>query len=105
VSHIFLPDSTVTSTDYPDRSLVQQARPLVAESRRLCVRHVSHDALTPDQREAAIRLAGDLVVRHMHMAQEDSANYFLHRGNGDRARLSMEALERGRSCGGSGNGE
>lgn len=62
------------------------------------VGQAAHDRLTPDQREAAIKLAGDLIVRHMHLAEEDGANYMLHRGNADRARLSMEALIKGRDA-------
>jgi hypothetical protein len=98
--------SAVTTDGFPsDYSVPSVSVRLDSEQATGEVSPVLRDALTPEAREAAISLAGDLVVRHMHMAQEDSANYFLHRGNGDRARLSMEALERGRSCGGSGNGE
>jgi hypothetical protein len=56
------------------------------------VGQAAHDHLTPEAREAAIKLAGDLVVHHMRLANEDGAHYMLHRGNADRARLMQRAL-------------
>jgi hypothetical protein len=61
------------------------------------VGQAAHDRLTADQREAAIKLAGDLVVHHMRLANEDGAHYMLHRGNADRAELRQLELIAGRT--------
>jgi hypothetical protein len=53
-------------------------------------------SLTAEQRESAIALAGDLVVKYMDRAYAEGADYFHWRGLADRARLSMEALIKGR---------
>jgi hypothetical protein len=74
----------------------ETSRPELSQS----VGQASHSSsLTAEQRESAIALAGDLVVHHMRLANEDGAHYMLHRGNADRARLSMEALIKGRDAG------
>jgi hypothetical protein len=51
--------------------------------------------LTDEQREAAIKLAGKAVERHM--ARYEQTHCFGDYGLADRARLSMEALKAGRS--------
>lgn len=53
-------------------------------------------SLTDGEREAAIALAASLIEHHMEL-YEISGN-FADRGNADRARLSMEALIKGRSA-------
>ena len=51
--------------------------------------------LTDSAREATIGLAATLVERYMQLWEETGD--FAYRGNADRARLSMEALIKGRS--------
>lgn len=53
-------------------------------------------SMSDDEREAAIKLAGEMVERHMDRYAESGC--FSDRGNADRARLAMEALIRGRSA-------
>ena len=52
--------------------------------------------LTDEQRESLIRHAASLVEYHMELYE--ISGDFADRGNADRARLSMEALIRGRSA-------
>jgi hypothetical protein len=60
---------------------------------------VGTDRLSHDAREAAIKLAGDLVVKYMALANANNGIDYMHfRGLADRARLSMEALIKGRSA-------
>lgn len=59
-------------------------------------------AQTPDElldagRELAIKKAGELMCAEMELAVQNGNEYFLHRGNADRARLRMETLIRERS--------
>jgi hypothetical protein len=95
MTSLFLPDSAVTSTDYPDTTVASQARPLVSDVPQSCVGLVSHDALTPDQRESAIRLAGDLVVKYEDEYKRTGC--FAARGNADRFRLMQRQLIAGRT--------
>jgi hypothetical protein len=52
-------------------------------------------SLTPDQREAAIKLAGDLVVKYMD--EYERTGCFAALGNADRFRLMQRQLIAGRT--------
>jgi hypothetical protein len=65
-------------------------------SARLNVGQDLRDQITPEQREAAIKKAGDLIVRYMALAEQ--GEYFHWRGMADRARMSMESLIKGRAA-------
>lgn len=52
--------------------------------------------LTDGEREAAIALAASLIEHHIELYE--ISGDFADRGNADRARLSMEALIKGRSA-------
>jgi hypothetical protein len=71
----------------------------VCEGQKADVTAVGHDRLSHDERESAIKLAGDLVVKYMARATANNGIDYMHfRGLADRARLSMEALIKGRAA-------
>jgi hypothetical protein len=89
--------SAVTTDGIPsDYSVASDS---VCEGRKAGVNGVGQDRLSHDAREAAIRLASDLVVKYMALANANNGIDYIHfRGLADRARLSMEALIKGRSA-------
>ena len=81
------PDSPLSHAE----SSAVRGTPLLAK-----VGEVLPHRLTDGEREAAIGLAASLVEYHMELYEISGC--FTDRGNADRARLSMEALIKGRSA-------
>jgi hypothetical protein len=82
--------SAGTVVSHDDRSAVCQPLPQNVSAASL------QNVLTDAQREAAIKLAGEAIERHM--ARYQQSHCFADLGAADRARLSMEALIKGRSA-------
>ena len=87
--------SDSVGTDCPDTTVASQAQPEASETPRTDasarLRHI-----TDDEREAAIKQAGDLVEHYM--AKYESTSDLQYRGDADRALRMMEILIAGRSA-------
>jgi hypothetical protein len=92
--------SAVTTDGIPSDYSVASEHVCEASSEAVtAVGAVLQNQLTSAEREATIKLAGDLVVKYMDRANANNGIDYIHfRGLADRARLSMEALIKGRAA-------
>jgi predicted phosphodiesterase len=85
--------SAVTTDGIPsDYSVASDS---VCEGQKADVTAVGQDRLSHEQRESAIRLAGDLVVKYEDEYERTAC--FAARGNADRFRLMQRQLIAGRT--------